>query len=236
MRCRGNGGRATLPGMVKRNDTYFTLDNAAEKAVAWLTEVRGMVRPRPSLTLNPKRAALLIIDMVNYFATPSGEAYLPASEVAQRHLSELLPAWREAGGTVVFTRHGHDGVDDTGMLGQFFSDYIRWESSGSEIVDGLQPLAGDLVVRKRTYDAFHQTELESNLRSLGITQVLLGGVLTHMCCATTARSAFVRGFATHLLVDGMATSTERLHLAALHTLADSVAIVHATREVIHLCQ
>jgi isochorismate hydrolase len=222
-----------LPGMVKRNDSYFTLDNSAEKAAAWLRELRGAVRSRPNLTLDPERAALLIIDMVNYFAAPAGRAYLPASEAAQLQLARLLPVWRRAGGTVVFTRHGHDGPHDTGMLGQFFSDYIRWESSASEIVAGLEPSDGDLVIRKRTYDAFHETELEGQLRARGITQVLIGGVLTHMCCATTARSAFVRGLATHLLVDGMATSTERLHLAALHTLADSVAIVHGTSEVIH---
>jgi bifunctional isochorismate lyase / aryl carrier protein len=222
--------------MVKCNESYVTLSNVAEKAAAWLGEVRGAVRPRPNLVLRPGSAALLLIDMVNYFASPTGEAYLPASEAAQLQLTKLLPVWRKAGGTVVFTRHGHDGPHDTGMLGQFFSDYIRWESSASRIVEGLQPADGDLVFRKRTYDAFHETELESQLRDRGITQVLIGGVLTHMCCATTARSAFVRGLATHLLVDGMATSTERLHLAALHTLADSVAIVHATSEVIHRWQ
>ncbi len=222
--------------MVKRSMPYFTLDNSSAKAATWLAEVRLAVRPRPHLELDPGRAALLVVDMVNYFAAPHGDAYLPASEAALRQLVRLIPEWREAGGTVVFTRHGHDGPQDTGMLGRFFSSYIAWGTTASELVPALQPRDGDIVLRKRTYDAFHETELQELLTAHGCEQVLIGGVLTHMCCATTARSAFVRGYATHLLVDGTATTTEALHLAALHTLADSVAILHGTSEVIHRCQ
>ena len=104
------------------------------------------------------------------------------------------------------------------------------------MVPELEPAESERVIRKRTYDAFHETELQQVLAAHKCEQILIGGVLTHMCCATTARSAFVRGFATHLLADGTATTTEALHLAALHTLADSVAILHSTREVLLQCQ
>jgi len=221
--------------MVKRNDAYFELDDIADKTSAWLGEVREAVRPRPHLQLEPSRAALVVIDMVNYFASPEGAAYLPASASALRQLTALLPPWREAGGKVVFTRHGHNSQEETGMLGQFFSDFIQWGTAASELVAGLRPTTADEVVCKSTYDAFYDTELQVILRNLDVEQVLIGGVLTHMCCATTARSAFVRGFATHLLVDGTATTNESLHLAALHTLADSVAIVHSTSEVSQRC-
>jgi bifunctional isochorismate lyase/aryl carrier protein len=97
----------------------------------------------------------------------------------------------------------------------------------------LEP--GDMIIRKRTYDALHDTGLAGQLREMGCSQVLVAGLLTHMCCATTARSAFVHGFETHFLVDATATTNETLHQAALLTLADSVAICHTTREVLDQC-
>ena len=169
--------------MVKRTEAYITPDNAADRTAAWLREVRGSVRPRPNLQLDPSSAALVIVDMVNYFAATQGEAFLPASEATLVQLQRLLPVWREAGGAVVFTRHGHDGPHDTGMLGRFFSDYISWGTPASELVSQLTPAPQDVVIRKRTYDAFHETELQETLRDRAIDQVLIGGVLTHMCCA-----------------------------------------------------
>ena len=75
-----------------------------------------------------------------------------------------------------------------------------------------------VVLQKKQYDAFHQTDLESILRGRGVEQVVVTGVMTHLCCETTARAAFVRGFEVFFCVDGTATYTEELHHAALLTL------------------
>jgi isochorismate hydrolase len=75
------------------------------------------------------------------------------------------------------------------------------------------------VIVKSQYDAFHNTDLEHRLRRAGVEQVLVGGVMTHLCCESTARSAFVHGFAVFCLVDGMATYNKAFHQAALLNLA-----------------
>jgi bifunctional isochorismate lyase/aryl carrier protein len=227
--------RGNFPGMVKRAGAYVTPATLPTRAEAWLAEVRAAVRPRPHLVVDPRRCALLVVDLVRYFAHPDGDAWLPAVEAILPNVLRLTEAWRRAGGLTVYTRHGHDGPHDLGMLGLFYSDYIEWETPAAQLVDVLTPGTGDLVLRKRTYDAFHGTDLEQELRSRGIDQVLVAGVLTHMCCATTARSAFVRGFETYLAVDATASSTEEFHRAALLTLADSVAILHSTDEVLARC-
>ena len=80
-----------------------------------------------------------------------------------------------------------------------------------------------IVVEKHQYDAFHGTELEKLLRDRGVERVVVTGVATHLCCETTARSAFVRGFEVTFPVDGTATYDEQHHLATLLNLAHGFA-------------
>jgi len=70
------------------------------------------------------------------------------------------------------------------------------------------------------------------LRRAGKDQVVVTGVLTHMCCETTARSAFCRGFEVYLPADALASSDEAHHTASLLNLADAVAVVLSTRELL----
>ena len=136
---------------------------------------------------------------------------------------------------MVFTRHGHDGPDDTGGMGRFYSDFIREGEAESALVPTPVPGAGEPVFRKRTYDAFVGTGLEGWLRERQVTQLLVSGLLTHLCCETTARSAFVRDFDLFVVADAMASTTERLHLGSLLSLADGFATVVSTREVTEKC-
>ena len=216
---------------MKRATAYVTSATVDDTAARWLADVRGATRRRPQLRLEAKRCALLCIDLVNYFVNPAGRAYLPASAAVVPRIAGLVEAFRAKGAPVAFTRHGHDGPDDLGMLGRFYSDYLREGEEESRLVEAFAPREDEAVFRKRTYDAFTGTELEAWLRSRGCEQVLVTGVLTHLCCETTARAAFVRGFEVYLAVDATATTTERLHLGSLLSLADGFASVLSAREV-----
>ena len=202
------------------------------RAAGWLEHIRSHTPPRPHLRPRRGRCALLVIDMLRYFADPAGRCYLPWSEPAVPRIAALLAAWRSDGAPVFFTRHAHEGEHDLGMLGTFFSDYIRAGEPESEIIAPLAPLEGETVMRKTTYDAFLGTGLEEKLRTTDCDQIVIAGVLTHMCCATTARSAFCRGFEVYLPADATASSTEQFHISALLTLADSVAVLLSTDEIL----
>ena len=121
------------------------------------------------------------------------------------------------------------------MLGRFFSDYLREDEADAEILDELAPRDDEVVIRKKTYDAFLDTPLEAELRRRGVRQVVIAGVLTHMCCETTARTAFCRGFEVYLPVDGSASRSEALHLGSLTALSDAAAVPTSTEEVLELC-
>jgi len=201
----------------------------------WLKEIRSQTAPRPGLELNTGRAALLVIDMLRYFADPSGRCHLPAGTAIIGRIQSLVAAWRALKRPVIFTRHCHEGEHDLGMLGRFFSDYIHAGEPDAEIVPALAPLQRECVFKKTTYDAFLGTDLEATLIREGAKQVVVTGVLTHMCCETTARSAFCRGFEVYVPVDAVASSTEERHLGSLLAMADSVAVMHSTQEVLERC-
>ena len=219
---------------IMRTDEYANKGTLDEKARRWLDAVRGYVAPRPHLQVDPKRCALLVVDMLRYFASPQGRCFLPASAGIVPRIRSLLDAWRRNGGTVIFTRHCHEGEHDLGMLGRFFSDHIALGEPDSQIIEMLEPLDDERVFKKTTYDAFIGTDLEEYLKKEKMEQVLVTGVLTHMCCETTARSAFCRGFEVYVPVDATASSCEERHLASLMAMADAVAVVLRTDEVLEL--
>ncbi len=74
-----------------------------------------------------------------------------------------------------------------------------------QIHDCVAPLAGETVVRKHFPNSFRDTALLDELRSRGITRLVIAGMMTHMCVDTTVRAAFDLGFECRLAHDACAT-------------------------------
>lgn len=212
-------------------EPFVTPDNIDDKLSEWLARIERHTHPRPNLKLKPQKCALLVVDMLQYFASPEGRVYLPSTAAIIPRINTLLEYWRRIGGTVVYTRHCHSGSEDLGMLGKFFSDYIRCGKNESKIIPDLSPHQGEKVIQKNTYDAFYNTDLDEFLKSRSVEQVLVTGVLTQMCCETTARSAFVRGYEVYIPADAQATSSEELHIGSLVNLASGFAVITDTSSV-----
>ncbi len=206
-------------------EPFLTLLNIDDKTAEWLSRISRLTHPRPHLVLEPDKCVMIVVDMLHYFADPAGRVFLPSTEAIVPRIGMLLEAWRNFAGTVVYTRHCHSGSDDTGMLGRFFSDYIRCGEKESEIIPRLSPLPDEKVFLKNTYDAFYDTGLDEYLRNKSIEQVLITGVLTQLCCETTARSAFVRGYEVYIPADALSTSSEELHIGSLMNLASGFASI-----------
>lgn len=165
--------------------------------------------------------ALLVVDMQDYFIDPRSHAYIPGAGDLIPGISSLARAFVERDLPVIFTRHLNTD-DDSAALGLWWNDLIRADSPMSEITSGLDTSLG-VVMEKSQYDAFHDTDLEARLTQAGVTRAVITGVATHLCCETTARAAFVRGFEVTIPVDGTATYDSRHHLASLINLAHGFA-------------
>lgn len=201
-----------------------------------LKTIRFKTKDRTRLVPTLERAALIIIDMQNHFCSETGRSFFPSSKVALENTLTLLNFWK---GPKFFTQHSHADTSELGMIGKFYRDYIRSGEFDAELVPELIPFKSEpssAIIRKFTYDAFYKTDLETMLRSKKIDQVIICGVLTHLCCDMAARSAFVRGFEVFIAADATASDENEFHIGALTNLADGVARVLSVKEIISLCQ
>ncbi|KAJ4849426.1 Nicotinamidase 2 [Turnera subulata] len=162
---------------------------------------------------DPKTSVLLVIDMQNYFST--------IAKPILRNLLTTIDLCRRASIPVLFTRQCHKSPADYGMLGEWWDGNFLDGTPAAELVPEIRRLAkgADEVVEKNTYGAFHNTGLQERLVGMGVKEVIVTGVMTNLCCETTAREAFVRGFRVFFSTDATATSDVELHEASLKNLA-----------------
>lgn len=187
-------------------------------------------RRQSAIQLIPEISALLVLDMQSYFLEKTSHAFVPSGLAILPGVLQLVAAYEESGQPVVFTRHMNT-LMDAGMMARWWSELISPDTPPSDIIPELSNHAG-IVLIKSQYDAFLGTELDNILRKRGVGQVVITGVMTHLCCETTARSAFMRGFEVFFTVDGTATYTQAFHQATLLNLSHGFAIPVLVDEVL----
>lgn len=207
--------------------TYVTPETLDQKTDQWLRTVQS-VKFHPDWTLNRSKAALLVIDCQNFFVSepkPEGIPILP-------RIRMLIDCFRRAGRPVIFTRHMHkvDG-SDFGVLGEWWPENIIENTLESEIHPSLGARADDIVIRKNVYSSFVGTDLENILRKLGVTDLVISGVMTNLCCETAARDAFCRNFRVFFPADANGTSSEEMQVASLINIAFGFGAVMRAREI-----
>ncbi|MDP2971762.1 MAG: isochorismatase family protein, partial [Deltaproteobacteria bacterium] len=92
----------------------------------------------------------------------------------------------------------------------------------------------DIILPKKRYSAFFETDLDERLRSRGIKDLIISGVMTNLCCETTARDAFMRDYRVFILIDGTATRRSELHFATLKNLGFGFAYLLTCEELIQM--
>ncbi len=217
-----------------KKEPYFTPESIKDKAHEILGEISELRKQHP-IKLSPDRCALLTIDMQRYFLDETSHAFTPAAKAIIPNVLELINTCTQKGMSVIYTRH-INSESDAGMMAAWWNELIKPDSPASEIIREIGPLQG-YVIKKKQYDAFYETNLEELLHDNGITQVIICGVTTHLCCETTARSAFVRGFEVFLAIDGTATFKESFHRATMINAAHGFAVPMLVSEILeHLNQ
>jgi nicotinamidase-related amidase len=139
--------------------------------------------------------ALLLVDLQNdYF--PGGAMELVGSPEAGLRAEALLLAFRRATKPVVHIQHVSTRPGATFFLPG---------TEGVRILASLTPIPGEPVYQKYFPNSFRDTPLLDHLRDLGITKLVVAGMMTHMCIDTTVRAAFDLGFQCLLAGDACAT-------------------------------
>ena len=159
----------------------------------------------------PEKTAVLVIDMIKDFVKEGFPMYFPQGGAIIPPMKAFIDTCRAKGMPVIFTTQTHRlNNADMGFYGRLMEPIgahaICVEGGeGAEIVDELGMQDTDMLVVKHNYSAFYGTDLDLMLRSMKISNVIIVGVCTEMCCASTARDAINHGYETAFISDLTAT-------------------------------
>ena len=141
------------------------------------------------------KKALIIIDIQNdYFE--GGANPLIGSDEASRNAKNLLKYFREKSRTVIHIQHFSTRAGST-----FFIP----NTIGVEIHENVVPISGEKVIAKNYPNSFRETNLLDYLKSNNITDLVICGMMTHMCVDATTRAAKDFGFICVVIGDACAT-------------------------------
>jgi nicotinamidase-related amidase len=145
----------------------------------------------------PERA-LVIIDIQNdYF--PGGKMELEGADTAAAHARQALRGFREKSLPVFHVRH---------LSTRPGSTFFLPGTSGAEVHAAVRPQAGERVIEKNFPNSFRGTELERALKDAGVKELVVAGMMTHMCVDASVRHAADLGYKVTLLGDACATRAQ----------------------------
>lgn len=196
-----------------------------------MTHVSAPLRIRPraksgppgygsALEVDLERSALVVVDVQNHFVDS-----LPFAAMGRivEPLARFVAAARDAGIQVVHVRSAfRPDMQDAGRLGSrtrqmmdSLGNGLVEGTRGAEIVAALTPRPGELVVVKKRFSGFSNTDLHASLAARGLETLLFAGGTTTVCVESTLRDAMFLGYNCVLLADCTADLDDSLHERAL---------------------
>jgi nicotinamidase-related amidase len=144
--------------------------------------------------------ALLIIDIQNdYF--PGGAMELEGADAAGAKAGAALRQARAKGMPVVHVRH---------LSTRPGSTFFLPGTKGQEIHGSVAPVASETVVEKNFPNSFRATGLKEILEKQQIKNLVVAGMMTHMCVDASVRHAADLGYKITLLGDACATRAQKI--------------------------
>jgi nicotinamidase-related amidase len=215
------------------------------------------------ISLESERTALVVVDMQRCFTQPSFpfteifEKLSPGSsagflkrtrEIVLPSVQRLLRVFRATKSPVVFTAVGTEAgdgrelppwlraFDEVGLstLGKRVWPVVG--DPGWEVDEALEPMPGEIVLNKHSAGTFATTNLEQLLRQRQIESVIVTGLSSGVCVATTARESADRGFKTIMVSDACTTLSETMYRASLEAFNIAFGWVRTADEVIALLE
>jgi isochorismate hydrolase len=203
---------------------YLTKKNISTKAKEWLTKLSIPTSRMKQFKFQPKNSALLVIDMQEYFLNKNSHAFLPAAKIIIPNINSIIDAYRKKGFLLIFTLHALKSNEKPGIMGRWWKDVPRLDSPLSKIYSYINWKKNDITLQKSRYSAFIGTNLDQILKNMKIDTLVITGIMTHLCCESTARDAFMRDYEVYFVIDATASYNETLHVSSLITLTNGFAI------------
>lgn len=182
------------------------------------------------LVLDPESTALVLIDLQHGILALPMHPHTPREVLANSQ--QLVASFRSSGALIVFVRV------DLAAMNPLVTDLSHGDPSAppppreaSELVPESGWQEGDLLITKRFWGAFGRTGLEHELRSRGITTIVLAGVMTSIGVESTAREAASLGFNVVLAEDACSSFDAQGHNDSVSRTVPFLGRVRTTREI-----
>ncbi|MBQ9206286.1 MAG: cysteine hydrolase [Treponema sp.] len=174
--------------------------------------------PKKSSSSNPPKSdvAILVIDMQNDFVLPGAVLCVAGAQPTIPTIQDLIKYGRSQNWSIIYIirEHRPTGVDVDAPRIPLFTDgkpgYCVPGTKGCEIVKGLEPEEGDIIVSKRRNSGFFQTELDMILRRMGVKTVILSGTQYPNCVRGTAADAMSYDYNTVICTDACSAKTKEV--------------------------
>ncbi len=210
-------------------EEYLTKENHLEKNKEWKNEI-NKIRSYEKFHFEIEKSALLVLDMQNVFLSQTSHAFIPSSITILPIINSLINYFENRDRPIFFSRH-ISTEDEKDIMLKWWKSPISLDDPSSSLSTQLHILSNEILIKNK-YSAFIDTSLEEKLRKKEIEQVLITGVMSHLCCESTAREAFMRNFEVFYVIDGTATYTELLHKGTMFSLAHGFAECLTAKDVI----
>ena len=173
------------------------------------------------------RTALMVLDMHRDVVADDGaskDSGAPEHAAAQNvveNIKTLLAAARASGTPVIHIHHRKaKGARPHGNMSVMFRGLLNGEgfdagTRGMEVMPGLEPQSGEIVIEKERASAFAGTELDIVLRAMAIDTLILTGAWTNFSVESTARYATDIGYRVIVASDGTSSISEEWQQAAI---------------------
>lgn len=156
------------------------------------------------------KKALIIVDMINDFVT--GKLGSPRAQKIVPNIASLIKKARKLGIPVVYLRDAHSPNDKELAI---WGEHAMKGTQGSEIIPELKPEKNDMVLEKKWYSGFVDTELPAVLKKLGADTLVFTGVSTDICVQNNVADAYFSGYGTIVLRDCTASIDEESYEQSL---------------------
>jgi nicotinamidase-related amidase len=179
-----------------------------------------------TLTTIDPTCALVVIDLQKgILAAHTGDAFTAAVKQSAHLAAEFR---RHSLPVVLVNVTGRaPGRTETGRSGRRSAPPAGW----ADLADELDVQPTDHRITKRRRSAFHDTGLDTLLRDLGVTQIVLTGVSTGSGVESTARSASDHGYHVVLVTDAMADPDAESHRHSIERVFPRIGETATTAEV-----
>jgi nicotinamidase-related amidase len=156
------------------------------------------------------KKAIIIVDMINDFVT--GKIGSLRAQKIVPNIAALLKKARKQGITVIYLRDAHM-VNDKEL--DIWGQHAMKDTQGSEIISELKPEKNDIIIEKKWYSGFVDTELPAILKKMGADTLIFVGVSTDICVQNNVGHAYFSGYRTIVPQDCTASIDEVAHEQAL---------------------